>query len=84
MKPLERPFLNIATIVSKFPWSEVDCEIQRDALFDVCLEATKIAIEKSKEDASKECALFDSFVRKLVRYFLNRFIKIQVTNILSR
>lgn len=61
-RPFERPFLNIVSLIAKFPWAcgELWTDEQRDELFECGFAATTIAIDNTKKNV-----LFYSIVHKL-------------------
>lgn len=51
-RPLERPFLNLVSIIAKFPWNRTDkfTDLQQQQIFDATYQAVAIAARGSRDD----------------------------------
>ncbi|SGY41748.1 BQ5605_C003g02547 [Microbotryum silenes-dioicae] len=68
-RPLERAFLNVVTILAKFPWSELDLytQQQRDAIFDCAYDVTVLAARKAQVDPDRFASIYELLKRASVK-----------------
>ncbi|SCV66888.1 BQ2448_5534 [Microbotryum intermedium] len=67
-RPLERAFLNVVTILAKFPWSELELytKQQRDAIFDCAYDVIVLAVRKAQVDPDKFELIYELLKRAIV------------------